>query len=213
MKKSTRILSALIALALGAFAFGFVIFATLSTRETHDYRTLTGDGIVVLTGGQDRIQAAAQLLSEKRAKRLLISGVNKNTNRADLLLLSGLDKQTFQCCVDVGYEARNTAGNAYETRAWAAQHKFHRVIVVTSAYHMPRSLMELGRVMPETELVPFSVMPDTLRANRWWLHQTTARILFSEYLKFLPSAARFAASRAFGQLGDPDSAENAHAEL
>jgi len=213
MNKKKRIITDTLAIAAGLLVFGFVAFGIVSTRAADQRTDFMGDGIVVLTGGEARIQAAAKLLGEKRAKRLLISGVNKSTNRADLLLLSGLNKETFSCCVDLGYRALNTVGNAHETRAWARQHKFQRIIVVTSAYHMPRSLMELGRVLPDAELIPYTVMPKSLRKDRWWLHGTTMRVLFSEYIKFLPSAARYAASRLLGNWATTPGAENAHAEL
>lgn len=212
-RKTTRITTVTLAIAVSALVFGFMLFGIVSTRDDQASTDIRGDGIVVLTGGEARIQAAAKLLNQKRAKRLLISGVNKSTNRADLLLLSGLPKETFACCVDLGYQALNTTGNAHEARDWARENNFDRIIVVTSAYHMPRSLMELGRVLPGTELVPYSVMPKSLRQQRWWLHGTTMRVLFSEYLKFLPSAARYAASRMLRGLGTSSDGGNAHAEL
>lgn len=213
MNRKKRILTDTLAILASLLVFGFVVFGIVSTRTENQPANFMGDGIVVLTGGEARIQAAAKLLSEERATRLLISGVNKSTNRADLLLLSGLKKETFSCCVDLGYRALNTVGNAHETRTWAKQHNFKRIIVVTSAYHMPRSLMELGRVLPNTELIPYTVMPKSLRKNRWWLHGTTMRVLFSEYIKFLPSAARYAASRILGNWTTSPGAENAHAVL
>lgn len=213
MKNKTRIMTMTLAALASLLVFGFVVFGIVSTRGKSQTADIMGDGIVVLTGGEARIQAAAKLLSDQKAKRLLISGVNKSTNRADLLLLSGLKKETFSCCVDLGYQALNTAGNAHEARAWANKHNFKRIIVVTSAYHMPRSLMELGRVLPGTEIIPFTVMPKSMRKQRWWLHGTTMRVLFSEYIKFLPSAARYAASRILGSWGGTPGAENAHAEL
>lgn len=213
MNNRTRIFITSLAVMAGVFVFGFVVFGIVSTRTADKNADLTGDGIVVLTGGEARIQAAAKLLNEQRAKRLLISGVNKSTNRADLLLLSGLPKQTFSCCVDLGYQARNTVGNARETRDWVKTHNFKRLIVVTSAYHMPRSMLELGRVLPDLELVPYTVMPTSLRKQRWWLHRTTVRVLASEYLKFLSSAARYAASRAVNGWGKHPGAESAQAEL
>lgn len=213
MKKKTRIVTDTLAVLASLLVFGFVVFGIVSTRADDHAGDISADGIVVLTGGEARIQAAAKLLSEQRARRLLISGVNKSTNRADLLLLSGLKKETFSCCVDLGYRALNTTGNAHETRAWAKKHKFERIIVVTSAYHMPRSLMELGRLLPDAELIPYTVMPKSLRKQRWWLHGTTMRVLFSEYLKFLPSAVHYAASRILGSWSTSPGAENAHAEL
>ena len=61
---------------------------------------------------------------------------------------------------------------------------------------MPRSLAELGRAMPGVALIPHPVVSRNFRTERWWLHGATARLLFSEYLKFLPSAARFGVGAA-----------------
>ena len=63
---------------------------------------------------------------------------------------------------------------------------------------MPRSLTELGRAMPAIALIPYPVVSRNFRTERWWMHGATARLLFFEYLKFLPSAARFGVARLFG---------------
>ena len=42
-----------------------------------------------------------------------------------------------------------TRGNAAETAEWARAHQVRSLIVVTSAYHMPRALAELGRDLPD----------------------------------------------------------------
>jgi uncharacterized SAM-binding protein YcdF (DUF218 family) len=89
------------------------------------------------------------------------------------------------CCVDLDYSAINTLGNAVEARRWALEHGFHSLIVVTSAYHMPRALAELGHQLPDVALVPFPVVSDRLRIEPWWSNGTTTRLVLSEYLKYL----------------------------
>ena len=37
----------------------------------------------------------------------------------DIYRKSGLSPELFECCVDVGYAAHDTTGNAEETKAWA----------------------------------------------------------------------------------------------
>jgi uncharacterized SAM-binding protein YcdF (DUF218 family) len=192
-----RIFAAAAGIALFAFLGGFVVFASSITR----YATATGvraDGIVVLTGGEHRLSEAARLLAEGRGKRLLISGANRMATREDLYRKSGLAPALFDCCVDIGYDALTTSGNAQETKAWARDRRFTRLILVTSSYHMPRSLIELERAMPGVGLVAYPVVSPNFRTERWWLHGTTARLLFSEYVKFLPSAARFGVAKLFG---------------
>jgi uncharacterized SAM-binding protein YcdF (DUF218 family) len=191
-----RYLTAAVAIVLFAFFGGFLVFAS-SIAHYAPPAGLQGDGIVVLTGGEHRLSEATRLLAEGRGKRLLISGVNRATTRHDLYRKSGLSTTLFER-VDVGYAAHDTSGNAEETKAWAAAHGFSRLIIVTSSYHMPRSLAEIGRAMPATALVPYPVVSSNFRTERWWMHGATARLLFFEYLKFLPSAARYCAARLFG---------------
>jgi uncharacterized SAM-binding protein YcdF (DUF218 family) len=193
-----RLIFAAVAVILFAFLAGFVVFASAIAR----YRpsdSVRADGIVVLTGGEHRLSEAARLLAEGRGKRLLISGVYHSTTRKDLFRNSRLSSALFGCCVDVGYAAHDTSGNADETRAWASSRRFASLIIVTSIYHMPRSLTELGRVMPDVTLVPYAVVSRNIRTERWWMHAGTVRLLLSEYVKFLPSAARFVVARLLHQ--------------
>ena len=197
MAGAGRIIAAAAGAALLAFVGGFLVFASSITR----YSAASGvraDGIVVLTGGEHRLSEAARLLTEGRGKRLLITGVNRMATREDLFRKSNIPPALFECCVDIGYEALTTAGNAHETKAWAKDKRFTRLILVTSSYHMPRSLTEIGRAMPETALIPYPVVSANFRTERWWMHGATARLLLFEYVKFLPSAARFCVARLLG---------------
>jgi uncharacterized SAM-binding protein YcdF (DUF218 family) len=175
-------------------AIGFILFASVVTRPpaAADPRA---DGIVVLTGESRRIAEGARLLREGRAERMLISGVFRRTGKRALLEISGLSEEKFDCCVDVGYSAHDTAGNANEARAWATARRYGSLIVVTASYHMPRSLAELSLALPDARLVPHPVVPNNFPPNRWWLHPTVARLLISEYLKFLPVAAHLTVAR------------------
>ncbi len=184
-------------LVVGALVFGFVLFAATVTRDASPSRE-NADAIVVLTGGEFRIREAGRLLKEGRAARMLITGVNKRTPKKDIRRIVGVDEEMFACCVDLGYEALNTRGNADETRAWARSRKYKSLIVVTSSYHMPRSLAELARELPEAHLVPHRVVPKALQRTAWWLDLKASRLLLGEYVKFLPAAANLALARTVG---------------
>ncbi|MEM7775295.1 MAG: YdcF family protein [Pseudomonadota bacterium] len=184
------------ALVLIALLFlGFVVFATMVTRDVAR-ESVRADAVVALTGGSRRIREAADLLASGRARRLLVSGVNRITTTRDIRALTGLPRRLFACCVDIGYDALNTRGNADETRAWLVKHQFRSLIIVTASYHMPRSLVELSRKLPGVQLYAHPVTPKGMLGGRWWTDADQIRVLGREYLKFLPAAAMYCASAA-----------------
>lgn len=189
----TRLMMALIV----AFGLGFALFAEAIARQ-QDGDPGRADAIVALTGGEDRIDEAVRLLVEGHGSRLLISGVNAKTSKDALQSQAPAPAELYDCCIDLGREARDTIGNATETQAWVEQHGFRTLIIVTSGYHMPRSIAELRRVLPGVALVPHAVVTDKLHVDRWWRHPPTARVLFREYLKFIPAAARLVWTRIAG---------------
>jgi uncharacterized SAM-binding protein YcdF (DUF218 family) len=142
------------------------------------------DGIVALTGGASRITDAIELLASGRGKRLLISGAYRGTNSNEISRLNPEFERWVRCCVDFD-RSLNTLGNAVETKRWAESRGFRSLIVVTSNYHMPRALAEIAHQLPEVRLVPFPVVTDRQRAERWWVGWATTRRMVTEYLKFL----------------------------
>lgn len=181
---------------------GFVLFAEeVRQLANAPEQAPQADGIVVLTGDQARIATGARLLMQGRARRLLISGVHPAT-RVPVELsrqIGGSDawrEAMIKCCIDLGRDAQNTIGNAEEAHQWQAAHGFRSLIVVTSSYHMPRSLTEFSRAMPGTRLVPYPVASSrVLQFQSWWTHWPTARLLAGEYVKYLGSSARFHLAR------------------
>jgi uncharacterized SAM-binding protein YcdF (DUF218 family) len=148
------------------------------------------DGIVVLTGGSSRIADAIELLSAGRGRRLLITGVHRATTGREIARLLPANAWMMACCVDLDYSAVNTVGNAVETRRWAGRRGIRSLIVVTSNYHMPRAMAELSRQLPDVALIPFPVISEHVRADRWWTSPPTARLLLSEYLKYIAAQLR-----------------------
>jgi uncharacterized SAM-binding protein YcdF (DUF218 family) len=154
------------------------------------------DGIVALTGGADRINDALQRLGEGGGRRLLISGVSQDVTAEKLASHSPELRRWLGCCVDLGHAARNTVGNAKEIRHWAALHGYRSLQVVTSSYHMPRSLVELRRQLPDIELIPAPVVTAKLRAMDFWRYPGLLRTIGVEYLKFVAASVRAALTPA-----------------
>jgi uncharacterized SAM-binding protein YcdF (DUF218 family) len=148
------------------------------------------DGIVVLTGGDSRVSDGLALLAAGRAKRLLISGVYTGTTTSDIARQVVDYNRLLTCCVDLDYSAVNTLGNAVGTRQWTLKNGFHSLIVVTSAYHMPRALAELSHHLPEVALIPYPVVSDRMRVEPWWSNGATTKVVLSEYFKYLAAKLR-----------------------
>lgn len=154
------------------YALGYAAFAVLLPKAGDDRTT---DGIVVLTGGAKRLERGLALLEQGKARRMLISGVDRSVRPIELAERYGKDQDLFECCVDLGREAVDTRSNAEETSRWVKKQKFETVRLVTTDWHMPRAGFELGRQMGGK--VQF--YPDAIESRPRF------NTLFTEYNKYL----------------------------
>lgn len=184
-----RLLLAIAGAAVVGLGVGFVTFAEMVAR-TAPPADPRADGIVVLTGDTARIDVALALLAEGRAERLLISGVNPTVSREAIAAMVADElRPALDCCVDID-NARDTIENASSTGEWAADRGFSSLIVVTSGYHMPRSLAELGGAMPRMQLIAFPVLSPGLDLTAWWRNPAALNLLVREYSKYIAAEAR-----------------------
>ena len=167
-----------------AYVLGFVLFVSLLPMTPDDVPK--ADGIVALTGGGTRLDRAEALFERGAGKRLLISGVDQATSKETLKHVIHAGAR-FDCCADLGYAAEDTRGNALETNVWARSHDFHRLILVTARYHMPRSLREFSAAMPDVTFLPYPVEQGRVDLADWWDHPRTIFLLHREYVKYLAS--------------------------
>ncbi len=169
-----------------ALVVGFFRYAANLDTQTAEVNP-QADAIVVLTGATGRIRAGLDLLRTKHGQRLLISGVHPATTSKQLVDATKISKEVFRCCVDLGRVAKNTIGNALETAAWAKKHKYDSLILVTSSFHMPRTLIEFGHAMPGIKLIPHPVHKPS---EKWWTSARTAALYAREYSKLILSWVR-----------------------
>ena len=171
-------------LLLIALLGGFVWFASSLPTAAERPRERT-DAIVVLTGGDARVAEGLRLLAAGQAEKLLVSGVNPAVTVAELMALAPDVPPELAERVVLGYAAGDTLGNAAETAAWMREQGFTSLRLVTAAYHMPRSLLELQRALPGVTILAHPVFPPGVRQEGWWEDGDSASLLLGEYLKYL----------------------------
>lgn len=182
---------ALVGIVALIWLVGLFAFADRVRGFTPAPEPARADGIVALTGpSAERVNVAIRLLEQDKGDRVLISGVNREVRRQELRELTPGSNRLFNCCVDLGFEAETTNGNAQEIAAWARARGYDSLIVVTSDYHMPRSILELRSAAPDLELTPYAVSTPSLDNSRWWRAAVTARRMTLEYVKYLAVLGR-----------------------
>jgi uncharacterized SAM-binding protein YcdF (DUF218 family) len=154
------------------------------------------EAIIALTGEQGRIERAFTLLLDKKADKLLISGVLNRVELNEIIennstSLSNVQKRTLQthCCITLDYIADTTETNAIESNKWIQKNNISSIILVTSAPHMPRSYLQFSRTLPNTTTItPYLVRTKPrlhlVMEQKFWSY--AAR----EYIKFLGSWIR-----------------------
>jgi uncharacterized SAM-binding protein YcdF (DUF218 family) len=183
--------AALLVVLLLIWGVGLIAFAGRVAGSTPPAEPPVADGVVALTGASDaRITAAMKLLETGKAHRMLISGVNPAASRSDIRGVAKATRRLYDCCVDLGFQALDTVGNARETARWARRHDYRSLIIVTSDFHMPRAMLELRAALPGATFTPYPVRSAELNARRWWRSQEGARRMTLEYCKYLAILAR-----------------------
>jgi uncharacterized SAM-binding protein YcdF (DUF218 family) len=191
-EKRTRLVAitfASIAVVLAVWVWGLILFVDQIPDSVEDEERHT-DAIIVLTGGTLRLEKGFELLSAKMAEKLLVSGVARGVQMEEVLDAAGLALTDLDCCVTLGYMAEDTGSNAIESAVWIRSNKVTSIRLVTSGYHMPRSLLEFRATVPGVEIVPHPVFPEHVMVNEWWARPGTASLVITEYNKYLLAATR-----------------------
>lgn len=172
----SKIISILFAV-ISIWLIGFALFLNQITNEKTNLNE-KADAIIVLTGAKGRIDAGLHLLSFDYGKHLFISGVGQKAPLKDvskfLASFSSDYVEALKTSITLGHFADSTEGNAIESLEWIKQNNYKKIILVTSNYHMPRSLLLFKNSMPDIEIIPYPVV-----------NNINYQQAFVEYNKFL----------------------------
>lgn len=161
---------------------GFVWFGH-KINDYSEYNDEKTDAIVVLTGGRNRISEAFRLFSNDSAEHLFISGVQPGVAIQDIITELGIEIPSTDN-IELGYKATNTIENAEEIKEWIEINNIKSVRLITSNYHIPRSMAELDAHHLPLKVILTPVYSEKLAAN-WWESWGTFKFIFSEYNKYL----------------------------
>lgn len=181
----TRRLLATLAAALPVLALlvGFPLFQGMVRELPPQPAGVRADAIAVLTGGPGRIEAGVRLLEDGAAPALMVSGVGLRIGLEDIARIAGVAPESLAGRVSLGRAAASTHGNAIEIAAFAEARGARRILVVSADFHLPRSLVELRRALPQAELLPVPVRGAPVRTETW----------LREYAKYLGALAGLSA--------------------
>ncbi|MEB3701887.1 YdcF family protein [Candidatus Bealeia paramacronuclearis] len=172
------------------WVLGLIIFTQRIPMAPQDFTTKTG-GIVVFTGGNARLKEGFLLLEQGMAPRLLISGVNPDATLMDLTKAANIKPSFSKNQVTLGFHAEDTIENAKEAADWANKYHMNSLRLVTSNYHMPRSLLEIHQELPHVHIIPHPVVADAFKHKKWWADQKTILNVIREYNKYLFALGRY----------------------
>ena len=161
-------------LLLILYALGFLLFG-VTLAAPAPANTKPTDAIVVITGGEGRIEHAVEMLAQHKGKRLLIAGADPSVTKADLVPRVQGRRRLLQCCVDLGSESVDTRSNAEEARRWLDKKKYRSARLITSDWHMRRAAYEFDRQLGGKVVI----VEDAVKSEPNFM------TLFAEYNKYL----------------------------
>ncbi len=162
----------IIAVPLIIWALGFVLFATTLPQPVPLSQT---DAIVVPTGSGGRIERGLDMLQQGAAEQMLVTGVDVAVQPGEFQSEYNVPARQMECCVELGFSALDTRGNARETAEWMEAQGYTSLRLVTADWHMRRAAVELEDQLP----VNIAIIRDAVRS------EASLYTLFVEYHKFM----------------------------
>lgn len=158
------------------WVIGFLWFVVALPQPADGAKT---DAVIVPTGGPGRIARGLEVLDQRLAARMLVSGVDPEVRPGEFAAEFEVGAERMACCVTLGFAAVDTRSNAAETAKWVAQNEVRSLRLVTTDWHMRRAASELERALPDDVTVIRDAVPS----------QPNFRTLFLEYHKLIASRA------------------------
>lgn len=144
------------------------------------------DVIIVLSGGQGRVEKAAELYKAGYAPYVILSNAKEATSKSGDMVQTALALGIPQDVIYTENVAKSTHQNAEYTLPIMKEYSFKSAIVVSSDFHMRRVKFLFGRVYKKSEIELTYVGPASgYNAKRWWSDRKSRETTFNEYVKMI----------------------------
>ncbi len=161
-----------------AVLFVDFVYKTFSFRG----RDVKTDAIVVLTGGRGRVEEGVRLYRKEPGTALFLIGVDPSVRKSDLFRSRRGERGGEEVYLEK--VSRNTLENALYARELLEQHQVRSLRLITSRYHMKRSLLIFRSILPKEVTIYPHPVTSTNAKDDWWSHGGSVRLLFSEFYKY-----------------------------
>ena len=178
------LLTTIVALELTGFhQYALYIYNAQEPKGTLDEHQI--DMVVVLTGSMGRIETAYELMNNKDIPILFISGANSKVS-FDILAKKHSWDESFSHRIKIDNVSASTLDNAKLTRTFAIDNGVNSILLVTSIYHLQRSLLSFNKVFrnDNIQIIPYGTYIKPLKRNSWWRDYNLFRSIFNEYFKY-----------------------------
>ena len=143
-ERDLRVFLAVIFLAVLAYALGFVLF--VSNLPAAPASPPKADGIVALTGGDERLDTAVALAGTRRGQ----AAAGQRRRPGDHQGNRGQDvgrRAALSIAAPISAMPPKTPmAMPRKRRDWTREHHFNSLVIVTGRYHMPRTMQEFSAV-------------------------------------------------------------------
>lgn len=178
-----------ILLLVGYFTAGTFLSLTQVPKET--------DVILVLSGGQGRVEKAAELYKAGYAPYIILSNVKELASSSGDMVQTALALGIPQDAIYTEKAAESTNQNAEFTLPIMKEHDFHSAIVVSSDFHMRRVKFLFDRVYKKSDIeLTYVASASGYNAKRWWSDRKSRETTFNEYVKMIGNTFGYNGSEA-----------------
>lgn len=179
------------------FLLIFFFFFTAGRFLTLTQLPKQADAIIVLSGGQERVEKAAELYKAGYAPSIILSNAKESTSSSGDMLQTAFNLGIPHDAIYTEKAAESTNQNAEFTLSVMKEHDFHSAIVVSSDFHMRRVKFLFDRVYKKSDIeLTYVASASGYNAKRWWSDRKSRETTFNEYVKMIGNTFGFNGSEA-----------------